>query len=294
MNKDEFKNQVKQKTSSIRLRTWTATLAIFVAIILYILINVATKSKIDPIDFVFLVIIQLVLYSLFFPDGELSGAKDETFMANHNAYNQKAGMINEKYLFGELRDYCDYEFEERKKRYILEQCAEIGITIGELENIKQMPPKKVKKLDCYEVKCEQGSKLIHFSKAKQKKLYALCFKDLPVEKNSADFVMSGVKTDNNKAISDLAVDFKRKSFFGKLLTAVCVGAFLAYIGYSLKDGIDFSTIVKLAIFISTMITTSVTAFASGEKCTKVYKNTTYINLVNFIDAFMAWHNGKHS
>lgn len=290
---ENFKRATKQRVETIRLRTWTLTLAILISLALYLLVNVTTRQSINWIDFVLLCTMQIIVHSLYFPDGDLFGQKDTAFISNKSAYNEKASEINEKKEIANLRKYCNYEFEERKERYIQNQCGLIGITIEELELLKQHDEKYILELQCFETKevvnGETKKRLIFFSKHKRKILYDLIFKPLPVEKNHPETIMSAVENNGNKAIKDGSISYKAQSYIRKILTAIVVGGIFAYIGYTLRDGFGFAQVVQICMYITTLFTTAVMAFTSGETCSKVHKSHFYLDLANFIDGFNEWN-----
>ena len=273
---ENFKRATKQRVETIRLRTWTLTLAILISLALYLLVNVTTRQSINWIDFVLLCTMQIIVHSLYFPDGDLFGQKDTAFISNKSAYNEKASEINEKKEIANLRKYCNYEFEERKERYILNQCGLIGITLEELDVLKQKSEKDILELEKFETKeivnGEEKSRLMFFSKHKRKILYDLIFKPLPVEKNHPETIMSAVENNGNKAIKDGSISYKAQSYIRKILTAVVVGGIFAYIGYTLRDGFGFTQVVQICMYITTLFTTAVMAFTSGETCSKVHKS----------------------
>lgn len=290
---ESFKRATKQRVETIRLRTWTLTLALLISLALYLLVNVTTRQSINWIDFVLLCTMQIIVHSLYFPDGDLFGQKDNAFINNKSAYNEKASEINEKKEIANLRKYCNYEFEERKQRYIQNQCGLIGITLEELELLKQHDEKYILELQSFETKeivnGEEKSRLIFFSKHKRKILYNLIFKPLPVEKNYPETIMSAVENNGNKAIKDGSISYKAQSYIRKILTAVVVGGIFAYIGYTLRDGFGFAQVVQICMYITTLFTTAVMAFTSGETCSKVHKSHFYLDLANFIDGFNEWN-----
>lgn len=290
---NDYINATKQRMATIRLRTWTLTLAILVSLALYILVNVSTKQSINWIDFILLCTMQIIVHSLYFPDGDLFGQKDVAFINNRKAYNTKASKINENKEISRLRDYCNVEFEERKERYILNQCGLIGITIDELNLLKQKSESEIQKLEKFETKelvdGKEKSRLLFFSKHKRKILYNLIFKPLPVEKNHPETIMSAVENNGNKAIKDGSISYKAQSYIRKILTAVVVGGIFAYIGYTLRDGFGFAQVVQICMYITTLFTTAVMAFTSGENCSKVHKSHFYLDLANFIDGFNEWN-----
>ena len=290
---NKYLNATKTRLVTIRLRTWTLTLAILVTLALYILVNVTTRQSINWIDFVLLCVMQIIVHSLYFPDGDLFGQKDSAFISNKAAYNQKASDINEKKEISNLREFCDYEFEERKERYIANQCGIIGITTDELEVLKQKSAKEILELENFEAKeiinGKEKSKLIFFTKHKRKILYNLIFKPIPVEKNHPETIMSAVENNGNKAIKDTSITYKAQSYIRKILTAIVVGGIFAYIGYTLRDGFGFAQVVQICMYITTLFTTAVMAFSSGETCSKIHKSHFYLDLANFIDNFNEWN-----
>lgn len=292
-NENKYVNATKSRIATIRIRTWTLTLAILISLALYILVNVTTRQSINWIDFALLCVMQIILHSLYFPDGDLFGQKDSAYISNKIAYNTKANEINNKKEISNLRKYCDFEFEERKERYILNQCSIIGITLEELEMLKQKTEKEIKELEKIETKeiidGEEKGRLIFFSKHKRKMLYNLIFKPIPVEKNYPETIMSAVENNGNKAIRDGSISYKAQSYIRKILTAVVIGGIFAYIGYTLRDGFGFAQVVQIVIYVTTMFATSVMAFTSGETCSKVHKSHFYLELANFIDGFNEWN-----
>ena len=176
MNEEnKYYRATKQRVEAIRLRTWTLTLAILITLALYLLVNVTTRQSINWVDFIMLCVMQIIVHSLYFPDGDLFGQKDTAFINNKTAYNNKASAVNENKEITSLRKYCDFEYEERKERYILNQCNIIGITLEELEILKQKTEKEIKKLEKFETKeivdGEEKGRLIFFSRHKRKILY---------------------------------------------------------------------------------------------------------------------------
>ena len=282
---NKYVNAAKTRIVTVRLRTWTLTIAILITLALYIMVNLTTKQSINWIDFVLLCTMQIVTYSLYFPDGDLFGQKDSAYISNKSAYNSKASAINDSRLIGKLREYCDYEFEERKERYVKNQCGLLGITEDELGDLKQKSEKEIKTLDKY----EYNGRTMFFSKHKRKILYKLIFKPLPVECNHPETIMSAVESDGNHAIKDGSIAYKTQAYIKKAFMAIVVGGFFAYVGYTLRDGFGLVQIVQICMYITTLFTTAVMAFTSGESCSRVYKSHFYLDLANFIDGFNEWN-----
>lgn len=283
-SENKYVNATKNRIVTVRLRTWTLTIAILVTLAFYIMVNLTTKQSINWIDFVLLCTMQIVVHCSYFPDGDLFGQKDKSFISNREAYNTKASAINEGKRIAKLREYCDWEFEQRKQRYVQNQCGLIGITPEELEKLKEKSEKEIRKLESF----EHDGKLMFFSRHKRKILYKLIFKPLPVEKNYPETIMSAVENDGNSAIRDGSISYKAKSYVRKVFMAVVVGGFFAYVGYTLRDGFGLTQIVQICMYITTLLTTAVMAFTSGENCSRVYKSHFYLDLANFIDGFNEW------
>lgn len=294
MNRQELNNEIKDRASNIRLRTWTLTLAIIVTLSFTILVTITTKQEMSVIDFVLLCFIQIITHCLYFPDGEIYGQKNTTYQENRQSYNDKATAINENKKIKRLRKYCKIEFEERKERYILNECGALDITLEELNILKQKSEEEIKKLKSYEftyidpLTKEEKSKLIFFTRAKRKKLYNLIFKKLPIEQNYPETIMSAVENNGNKAIKDGSISFKAHSYIRKILQAVVIGGVFAYIGYTVRDGIGIAEIMQIMMYLTALFSTAVLAYSSGETCSKVYKNRFYLELANFIDSFNEW------
>lgn len=267
---------------AVRLRTITLSLVILVTLILYLLVNVITKQSIDFIDFVIMATLQIVIQYIYFPDGEIFGQQNQTFINNRDTYNEKALNINTKGNFGKLREYCEYEFQKRRKEYIINECGYIGITLDELEVLKQTKIEKDLKF------IELKGKYIHLTRKKRKHLLKLIFDRLPIEKNQPETIMSAIENNGHKAIGDKSQTFKLISRITTIFKAVVIGGFLAYIGYTAKDGIGFVEVVKMCMYVTTMLTSAVFSFSGGERCSSVYKNQFYIDLSNFIDGFEEW------
>lgn len=292
-NENRPTNAVTSRMVTIRIRTWTLTLAIIIALMLYLLVNVTTKQAINWIDFLLLCTVQIIVHSLYFPDGDLFGQKDTAFISNKSAYNEKATDINQNKEIAQLRKYCKYEFEQRKQRYILNVLGEIGITEEEYVQLKQKTEKEIKEMKTFETKeiinGEEKGRLIVFSKHKNKLLLNLLFKPLPVEENHPETIMSAVENDGNRAIKDGSISYKAHSYIRKILMAVVVGGIFAYIGYTVRDGFGWTEIVSICMCLTTLFTTAVMAFTSGETCSKVHKSHFYLDLANFIDGFKEWN-----
>lgn len=291
--KEEFSN-VKTKAQSIRLRTLSLTILIVFALCFYVAVNITTNQSFNWVDFVFVCLIQIISFSLYFSEGEVFGQKDSGFKTNKNAYNDKAAEVNEQGKYGKLREYCNIEYEDRKSRYLSFRCSMIGITLEELEVFKKMTENEILSLTMYEFNIDGKVKIKFFTKKQRKLLYDLIFKPLPVQKNQPETIMSAIEKDEALAIHDGSIPFKRHEFLKKFLVISLVGLVFGYIGYTLRDGFDFAKFVQIFMYLTTLFTTAVMAFSSGETCQKVHKSHFYIELSNFLDGFTEWLKNEKS
>lgn len=283
---------VKQRVSTLRIRTYVMTISILICLIFWLFVNITTKEAINWVDFVLLCIVQILIYTSYFPDGELFGATNPAFINNKKTYNDKATLINSQQQIGLLREYCKVDYERRLKTYIETECGSMGITLEELEELKKLDEKQVKELKSYTfhygTEEKPDDKIVRFGKRKRKRLYALIFRPIPVEENHPETIMSAIENDGRKAIKDTSVTYKTKSYIGKVIKAVTIGGVLAYIGFTARNGIGVAEIARICVYLTTIIVNAVVAYSAGETCTKVYKNRFYIDLANFIDGFNEW------
>lgn len=280
--------RIKNGLSTIRIRTWSLTLVIIATLALYLLVTVSLNAKFNWVDFALNTTLQIVVFNLYFPDGDLFGQKDESFIANRMAYNLKAERINQEHKQARLREFCKFEVEERRKRYIANECGYIGIDVSVYEELKKLSSKEIKSLESYKFIENGEEKTIVFGRGKRRRLYKLLFDELPVQENHPETIMSAVENDGTKAIKDGSVSFRKGAYARKFFNAIVIGGFFAYVGIKARDGIGLPQIVSIAMYLTTMLTSGTMAFSTGENCSKVHKNLFYIELVNFIDKFEEW------
>lgn len=275
------------KIRAVRARTWIITGVEILALALLLFVALGWKAF-SLIDFVLLSIIQIITHISYFPDGENYGTQDPLFITNKKAYNDKANAINENHETGLLREYCDYEYEERKKRYIQNELGAIGITHEEYDFLKNKTIPEVRKMKSI----EYDGRIVFLTKPRRKRLMRLLFRKLPIEKNNAETIMSAVENSGFSALHDSSVSYKLLNYTIKFLKVTVWGSFLALVGYSARDGITIETVVRMAMYLSSMVITAITSFSSGEVGQKVYKNQFYLDLCNFIDEFNEWKSHK--
>ena len=188
---------------------------------------------------------------------------------------------------GKLREYCDYEYEQRKNRYIKTKCGAIGISIEELALFEKISPKTLTSKD-FDRLVVNEDKTIFLTKRKKKIIYSLLYKEIPIERNSADTILSCIENNYAKAIRDTSASYKAKTHLKKIITAIVVGTLLAYIGFYARQGEIFFLVVKVVIHLTSAFTTAVLSFTKGETCTKINKNNYYIELCLFLENFNEW------
>lgn len=290
---DKIKKEANPRVQAVRFRAWSLTVVIIIALILYFFVQVATKQEMSLIDFVLLCTLQIVVYSIYFPEGDLYGSTNQTFINNKKMYNMRATQINKAGMIGKLRDYCEYDYEKRKREYIETQCGYIGISIDELEELKKdfedkKSIKKLERIELFDKKDKTKSRLIFFNSSKRRILYNLLFKEIPVERNHPETIMSAVEYSGVEAAKDKSIRYRTRSYTKKILTAITYGAFFAYIGITARDGFGIAEITSIFIYLTTILTNAVMAYNAGEVCSRVYKNQFYVELTNFIEAFLEW------
>lgn len=282
--------KVLSRVSSVRTRTWILTASILIAVVLYIFVNLFWEETISVIDMLMLATIQTITHFAFFPEGELYGENDEKFILNREAYNTKATAINEQREVGQLREYCEYDFQRRKDEYVKDELGALGITGTEYAELKKKSPREIRKL----AEWEFDGKILYFTKRQRKRLFALLFHPVPVEKNKATTILSAVDYDTTKAIRNGKIAYKNKKYIGKILKAFVGGMLLAYIGYGQRDGITVADVARAVTCFVSMLTTAVTSYTRGETSTRVYQNQFYIDLTVFIDEFFGWLKNEKS
>lgn len=284
MEKKEFVWKVKNGSHTIRLRTWTLSVAIIVAIILYFLVQVGFDNEVNFVDLLFLSTIQIVVHFLYFPDGDLFGQKAPVYVSNKNTYNDKATEITENGRVGKLREYCVIEYNRRRQLYIATVCGHIGIEVKDYERLMQLPQEEVKHLKSVET----AGKTIYLTKKRRKWLYDLIFEPLPVETNDPETILSATEERFVAAVNDESVHYRKKHNVRRVVQSFVVGTAFAYIGYTSRDGITLAVIVKTVVNLVSVFTTAVMSFSRGETCSSVYRNRFYVKLSNFIDGFNEW------
>ena len=205
-NENKYVNAAKVRIGAVRLRTWILTSTILVGLFFWIILAVSTRDTISWIDFVMMITVQTLGHFAYFPDGEIFGQQDEKYRAWKSNYDRLANDINNDDKYYRLREYCAFEYEERKAQYINTILGYIGITEKEFDEIKLMGEKEIKELKEFEitekVNGEDTKRIIYFDKHKRRMLCDLIFKPIPVERNEADTIVNGKKIDPTQEIAD--------------------------------------------------------------------------------------------
>lgn len=292
-NVKDYADGVKDRAVSLRLRTLILTGLILVMLILYCIVQIVLNQKINVVDMIIIGIIQVLTFSAYYPDGQNFGTSNTVFVANKKAYNEKANYVNNHQLQEKLGEYCEYEYEKRKKEWYENQCGILGISLDELDKIKQSyTEEEIKRLESITtkriVKEEEQEVVIHFGKKQRKRLHSVIFNPCPVEKNEAKSILSACEIKREKRVMDGSLANTSNNIWVFLIRAAMMMVFIGYTSYALRDGFSFANIMQFGMFFGTMIGTAVTAYTQGETNTKVYKNRYYVELDNFLAGFFEW------
>lgn len=279
---------ITARVKIIRLRTWTLTITITALLILYIFVTLAFNSKIEWIDFAITAGIQISTHFAYFADGERYGETDPLYVSAKTSYNDNAARIITDSTVERLREYCEEEYLQRRNDYITDVCGAIGISVAELGEISKKPEAELRAI----TKWESEGKTVYFDRAKRKMLLDLIFGKSPVEKNQPSMILSAVDRDYVAAIKDGSTFYRKATHASRLFKSIVVGGILAYIGYNIRDGLNFAAVVKSCVFIGSMITSAVSSYIAGEKASREYRKQFYLELSLFIDAFFSWTGKK--
>ena len=279
-------NQFTARVRIIRARTWTLSVTIIALLALYIFVTLSIKSKIDWIDFALTAAIQISTHFAYFPDGERYGELDKIFQGNRKVYNTKSAQIitTDNSSVEKLREFCEYDFEERKARHIADECAKIGVSVEEYAILAQKSKAELKTIE----KLEWNGKVLYFTPKRRRAVIKLVFGKNPVKANNPETILSAVDRDYTEAIKDGSQTYRKAQHAARLFKSIVIGGILAYIGYNMRDGLSFAAIVKSCVFIGSMIMTAVSSYINGEKSSREYKNKFYVELIMFIDKFFSW------
>ena len=292
MAAEKYIDGAKHRLQAVRLRTWIVTFTILISLAFWIVLSVTTRDTISWIDFIMLCIVQTLGHFAYFPDGEAFGQTDKRYVANKENYNRLATQINNDDKYYRLRDYCAYEFEERKAQYVNTMLGYIGITEKEFEEIKLMTTKEIKELKEFEitekVKGDEQKRIVHFNKYKRRILHDLIFKPLPVQRNEADTIVSGKDVDITERVQDHSEPEKKKTHGAKIAKIILVGLLLAYITWNIRDGFGLGDVARLITYTGSLLITAIMSFTSGERIQKIYKTDFYVELSQFIEKFYEW------
>lgn len=272
----------------IRIRTITLTMLVIAVLSLYLLVQTYFRDEISWIDFIILTVVTIIIHFVYFPDGELNGQRDARYIANNQAYNNKAELINTKRQIFNLNEYCKVDFDTRKKSYIETNCGYLEITPEILDYFRDTYSHKDIKRNEYLYIDAKEEKKYFLSKYKRKVLIKLLFKELPIGYNFPDTILSAKETDSSRAIVDESKRFKYITNTTKIITAIIIGLVLAYIGLSKKDGFTIADLAKMLMYLTSIVSTAVFSYSAGEKSMKIFKTDFYIALCNFIERFFVW------
>ena len=296
MTQGELKGKIGDRFKAVRFRTYVLTAIIVTVLVFYYMVNVATRASIAWIDFILICIVQILAHFIYYPDGKIYGQKDEVFVANRTAYNTKAKQVNTEDKHESLREFCEWEYNERKRQYVLTQCGYIGISERELEALKKKDKQELKHIEEFKwtekVGDQEIEKVVKFSRSKRKLLYDLIYKPIPVEKNNDSTIMTAVENNKSRKITDESKPYDRNQHIKRLLWTGLISAVMAYVIYTVRDNFGIAEFVQILLCVFSLVATAVTSYTSGEQSTRVYKSTFYLELANFLEEFLEWEK-KH-
>lgn len=284
MSSEAGKEAVKQRVMALRIRTIILTLVIVITLGFYLCVNAIFKDTISIIDFAILTFVQIVTHCLYFPDGEVYGSRNIILVGNRKSYNEKATLVNKKMQFGNLKEYSFVDFDRRKRNYIETKCGYIGIVYTDYLYLKDNCSINDLKMDHIDI---QG-KMLYLSKYKRRVLKHILFGNIPIGYNNAETILSALDTDSSARITDKSIGYKIQAYIKKIFMAFVVGGFMAYIGYTVKDGFGITDVVRMLMYLSNILTTAILSYSAGEICQKQYKNEYYVELGLYLDNFFEW------
>jgi hypothetical protein len=236
------------------------------------------------IDFIMLASVQIIMHFLYYPDGELNGEKDKTYTSNKNAYNTKANEVNSKRQVKHLEEYTKVDFENRKQLYIQTQLGYIGLDMNDYEYLLD----HIKEMRLKGKYVQINGRMITLNRYTKGVLKKILYKKLPVELNTTTTIMSANENSVESKIKDKSKTYTLIMHLKKIFTATIVGGFLAYIGYTKKDSFGLEDFTMMMIDLTSMLSTAVLSYSSGETATKKYKCEFYVELSLFLDNFFEW------
>jgi len=299
--KDNQLDAMKERAGGVRFRAWSLSLIIVVALIFYLLVNVVFNQTINIVDIVIITLLQFAAMTIWFPEGVRWGERNKIFQANRKAYNRRATIVALHQKTSKLREFCVIDFEERKQKFIEKTLGRIGIDVAEFELLRRMEKhhfeikrrtlwqvlKGIPKPKAEAVEIAKGQTIL-LNDVQKAVLYRLIFKEIKIEKNNPDTIMSGLEIDEAHAIKNAEATYKRKVFVLRIIQSFVIGIVLAYIGYTLRDGIGLVEIVRIISYVLALLFAIVLAFTQGEESIKTHKNSFMLQLVNFLDRFFEY------
>lgn len=273
----------------IRLRTWAITITTLALLVFYIFITLGLNETISWIDFAITAAIQLTSHFSYFYDGERYGETDKLFLSARDDYNERANRVLNAEGVGDqedLREFCKWDFESRKKEYYTVECGKLNsLSLAEFDVLRQMGKEEIKGLEEWE---KPSGEKIHFTKKQRARLAKLIFNPCPVRPNEPSTILSAVDADPTKNIRNGQKGAEKFAHGKRLFMTFGVSIFIGYLAIGTREGSLFSGIVRAAIFIGTLIMSSVSAYIQGERATKEYKKNFYIELTTFLSRFQSW------
>jgi len=294
--RDEIISRVKERGRLVSLSAWLSTTVVTIGIVAMVLLGVESKNSLDLVFFVMMLITQGIITFTWLPEGKSYGERNTLFNDTRTAYNGKVNQVFQKEISMELKEFCDYDFEVRKKNYIVRTLGKASLTLEDLERCRELPESDFydrvlfwKKFKKWEDK-QFGEEEITYNRMQVKVLYMLIFKPLPVQPNNMETIIGGATVNDVKRISDTTSKFLNKYLGGKFGLVIAMSILTAYLGLRLAQGISLQAILQAIMLIIAAVTSLTSSFLTGERAITVNKRGYYVDASNFIDRFFEWHN----
>lgn len=286
----ELKDAIVDRASGLSIVAILMTAMFGLFFLFYLFLNAVFGGQVDAADLIIMVLIPLTMIPLWFAEGQRYGAKRPNFIVLKKHYNDKADKIVEMQKIQKLEEFCEHDFEQRKKMYIEKRLGAVGLDAMHLELVKSLPIEQFDRKFELKIKVKVGEvekdKLLN--NLQKRTLKALIFKPCPVKPTSLATVMSGISTESTREIQDMSG--RNKNVMMAVVFARMVLTFLAmsFIAFQFADGISFATFTRAFMFLTAFVTTVGTSFLCGERNVSKDKTHFYRKLTDFIYRFFEW------
>lgn len=296
--RDEIIENVKERGRTVSLSAWLSTSIVTIGIVAMVLLGVESKDSLDLVFFVLMLVSQGIITTTWLPEGKQFGETKPLFMQTRSAYNGKVNDVISRQISMELKDYCDYDFEVRKKHYKMRMLARAALDFNDLDKVAEMQENEFydkflfwKKFKAWDKK-KVGEDEISLNKLQVRVLYTLIFKPLPIQANNVETIIGGATVSEVNPVKDTTSKYINKWLGGKFGILIVMSLITAYLGLRLAQGITLQAILQAIMLIMAVVTSLTSSFLTGERAITIHKRSYYVDASNFIDRFFEWHNKK--